>query len=182
MRSGTVQAVAAARGHRFSKRTCLSIRLVAGLGVTGDAHAGETVRHRSRVARDPTQPNLRQVHLIAAELFEDLAGRGFPGIGPADLGENVTTRGLDLLALPEGTRLRLGPEAVVELTGLRNPCIQLDRFRPGLMRAVLDKAPDGSLLRKAGIMAVVLSGGDVAAGDPIAAELPEGEGRPLRPV
>ena len=167
-----VAAVAASRGHRFSKRTALAIRLVAGLGVAGDAHAGATVKHRSRVARDPTQPNLRQVHLIDSALFDDLAARGFPGIGPADLGENVTTRGIDLLALPAGTRLALGPQAVVEVTGLRNPCVQLDRFRPGLMRAVLGRAPDGRLVRKAGIMAIVIADGDVSAGDRIAATLP----------
>lgn len=177
-----VAAVAAARGHRFSKKPALAIRLVEGLGVVGDAHAGATVKHRSRVARDPSQPNLRQVHLIDSALFDDLAGRGFPGIGPADLGENVTTRCVDLLALPTGTRLALGPEAVVEVTGLRNPCLQLDRFRPGLMRAVLERTPDGRLVRKAGIMAVVVAGGDVSAGDTIRVALPPEPHRQLEVV
>lgn len=168
----SVIGVAAARGHGFSKRVQLGVRLVAGLGVAGDAHAGETVKHRSRVARDPIQPNLRQVHLIHAELFDELADRGY-AIGPADLGENVTTRGIDLLGLSAGTRLRIGAEAVVEVTGLRNPCVQIDRFRPGLMRAVLGRDPEGRLLRKAGIMAIVLASGDVMAGDPIIPEAPD---------
>lgn len=176
-----IVAVASASGHAFSKRRQLAIRLVEGLGVAGDAHAGATVRHRSRVARDPTQPNLRQVHLIHAELFDELAGRGF-ALAPGDLGENVTTRGIDLLSLPAGTRLRLGPDAVVQVTGLRNPCSQIDRFRPGLMKAVLGRAADGRILRKSGIMAVVLAGGDVAAGDRISAERPPGPHRPLEVV
>lgn len=174
-------AVAARRGHHFSKTPQISIRLLAGLGVAGDGHAGATVKHRSRAAKDPTQPNLRQVHLLQAELFEELAAQGF-AIKPGDLGENVTTRGIDLLALPAGTRLRLGVEAVVSVTGLRNPCIQLDRFRPGLMKATLDRAPDGGLIRKAGVMAIVLTGGDVAAGDPIEAGLPDEPFRPLAVV
>ncbi|MDB5591583.1 MOSC domain-containing protein [Enterovirga sp.] len=176
-----VLSVSAARGHRFSKPRQLSVRLVAGLGILGDAHAGETVKHRSRVARDPTQPNLRQVHLIAAELFAELAGQGYP-IGPGDLGENITTQGIDLLGLPTGARLRLGREAVVEVTGLRNPCIQIDQFRPGLMQAVLGRAPDGSLIRKTGVMSIVIAGGDVAPGDAITIELPAGAPRPLEVV
>lgn len=176
--SASVVAVSAARGHVFSKRPQLAIRLVAGLGVAGDAHSGATVRHRSRVARDPTAPNLRQVHLIGAELFAELAGRGF-SVGPAELGENITTRDLALLALPSGTRLAIGAEAVIEVTGLRNPCVQLDRFHPGLMKAVLDRDPDGRLVRKAGVMAVVLRSGDVTAGDAILVERPPGLPRPL---
>ena len=173
-----VVAVSAARGHHFSKTPQLAIRLVAGMGVAGDAHAGATVKHRSRVARDPTQPNLRQVHLIHAELFAELDAAGFR-VAAADLGENVTTEGLDLLGLPTGTRLRLGTEAVVEVTGLRNPCIQIDRFQPGLMKAVLEKRPDGTLLRKSGIMAIVLAGGDVSPGDAIGIELPSEPHMPL---
>ena len=145
----------------------------------GDAHAGETVKHRSRVARDPTQPNLRQVHLIHAELFSELA---VYDLRPGDLGENVTTAGLDLLALPTGARLRLGDDALVEITGLRNPCLQLDRFRPGLMRAVLGRDAQGGLVRKAGVMGVVRAGGDVRAGDAITVELPEGPQRRLEVV
>ena len=140
-----------------------------------------TVQHRSRWARDRTAPNLRQVHLIHAELFDELRDAGFE-VGPGQMGENVTTRGVDLLALPTGTRLRLGREAIVVLTGLRNPCIQLERLHKGLMAATLGRATDGSLVRKAGVMAVVEVGGEVLAGDEIAIECPMGALRPLQPV
>lgn len=149
--------------HNFSKPAVQRIRLLAGQGVEGDAHAGERVRHRSRVAKDPTQPNLRQVHLIHAELFDELAGKGFV-VSPGQLGENVTTAGIDLLGLSAGTRLRLGDAALIEVTGLRNPCHQINGIAPGLMEAMLDRAADGSLIRKCGVMAVVLSGGEVAVG------------------
>ena len=177
----TILAVAQRRGHYFSKTLAMSIRIVAGLGVEGDGHAGVTVKHRSRVRRDPTQPNLRQVHLIHAELFDELAAKGFD-VKPGDLGENVTTQGVDLLALPRGTRLHLGDSAIVEITGLRNPCVQIDSFQKGLMAATLDKAADGSLIRKAGVMSVVIAGGDVRPGDAIRVELPAGERRALGPV
>lgn len=167
--------------HSFSKPARDLIVLVAGLGVRGDTHAGRTVRHRSRVARDPTAPNLRQVHLIHGELHDELRGRGF-AVAPGDMGENITTRGLDVLGLPAGTRLALGNSAVVEITGLRNPCTQLDGFQTGLMRAVLDRDADGGLVRKAGIMGIVLAGGTVRPGDPIGVELPAGPHLPLRPV
>ena len=176
-----VLAVSLRRGHHFSKTPALSIRILEGLGVEGDAHLGETVKHRSRVRRDPTQPNLRQVHLIHAELFDELRGKGFE-VRAGDLGENVTTRGVDLLALPQGTHLHLGDSAIVEVTGLRNPCVQIDMFQKGLMAATLDRAADGSLIRKAGIMSVVISGGDVRPGDPIRVELPDGPHRRLQPV
>jgi MOSC domain-containing protein YiiM len=166
-----VVAVARSPQHTMKKPLAEFIRLLAGLGVEGDAHQGQTVKHRSRVARDPTQPNLRQVHLIHAELFDELHAAGFD-IAPGEMGENVTTAGLDILALPAGTRLRLGAAAVVEVTGLRNPCAQLDGVRPGLMKATLDRGPDGKLIRKAGIMGIVLAGGEVRPGDPIAVELP----------
>lgn len=178
---GSVLAVSARSGHHFSKTPSLSIRLLKGLGVAGDAHMGETVKHRSRVRRDPTQPNLRQVHLIHAELFEELRAKGFV-VQPADLGENVTTEGIDLLALPSGTRLHLGASGVVEITGLRNPCIQIDDFQKGLMAATLDRDADGNLVRKAGVMGIVLSDGDVRPGDAIRVEWPEGTRRPLQPV
>jgi len=168
---GTIVAVARDEGHRFSKPILPVIRLLAGLGIEGDAHCGTTVKHRSRVAVDPTQPNLRQVHLIHAELFEELAGKGF-SLQPGDMGENVTTRGLDLLALPVGTRLRLGSEALVEITGLRNPCVQIEAFQPGLLKAVLGRDADGQLIRKAGIMGIVLEGGEVRPGDSIGVTLP----------
>ena len=168
---GTIVAVTRDEGHRFSKPLLPAIRLLAGLGVEGDAHCGKTVKHRSRVKVDPTQPNLRQVHLIHAELFEELAGKGF-SLRPGEIGENVTTRGLDLLALPAGTRLRLGSEALVEVTGLRNPCVQIEAFQPGLLKAVLGRDANGHLVRKAGIMAIVLEGGEVRPGDSIVVTLP----------
>ena len=166
-----VTAVSSSAEHGVSKENRDRIRLLAGLGVEGDAHMGATVRHRSRVARDPTRPNLRQVHLIHAELHDELRAAGYE-IAPGEMGENVTTRGLDLLTLPAGTRLRLGPAAVVEVTGLRNPCIQLDGIQHGLMQATLARDADGGLIRKAGVMGVVLAEGDVRPGDPIDVELP----------
>ena len=176
-----VESVNASPRHTLRKPGRLSIRLVQGYGVQGDAHAGPTVKHRSRVRRDPAQPNLRQVHLIHGELHDELAERGFK-VGPGEMGENVTTRGIDLLALPTGTRLRLGADAVVEITGLRNPCKQLERLQAGLMAAVLDHDDAGEIVRKAGVMAVVRAGGDVHAGDPIEVELPAAPHRRLRPV
>lgn len=176
-----VTAVSCDGSHRFSKPTRERIRLVAGLGVEGDAHMGETVKHRSRVARDPTQPNLRQVHLIHGELHDELRARGFK-VAPGEIGENITTRGVDLLALPTGSLLHLGRGAVLELTGLRNPCVQLDRFQAGLMSAVLDRDAEGGLIRKCGVMAIVVSGGEVRAGDPLRVELPAPPHSPLAPV
>jgi MOSC domain len=173
-----VTAVSSSAGHTFSKLPQAHVRLVAGLGVDGDAHSGATVKHRSRVARDPSQPNLRQVHLIHSELHDELRAGGFT-VGAGQMGENITTRGIDLLALPTGTLLRLGAHAVVEVTGLRNPCTQLDDFQPGLLAAVLGRDEAGNVIRKAGIMGVVVSGGEVRPGDPIAAELPAEPHRPL---
>ena len=178
---GSIVAVSLRAGHHFSKTPGLGIRLLKGLGVAGDAHMGETVKHRSRVRKDPTQPNLRQVHLIHAELFDELRGKGFV-VAPGELGENITTSGLDLLALPAGTRLYLGASAVVEITGLRNPCIQLDQFQQGLMAATLERDAQGTLVRKAGIMGIVLSEGDIRPGDTIRVEMPAGPHRPLQPV
>ena len=177
---GVVVAVSRSAAHSMSKPRVDAIRLLAGLGVEGDAHMGETVKHRSRVRRDPTRPNLRQVHLIHSELHDELRDRGFD-VAPGQMGENVTTRGIDLLGLPTGTRLRLG-EAVVELTGLRNPCVQLDGIGQGLMAATLDRDGDGELVRKAGVMGVVVEGGEVRPGDPVRTELPQGSHTPLRPV
>lgn len=176
-----VVAVARSPGHTLSKAPCEAILLLPGLGVDGDAHRGETVRHRSRVAVDPTQPNLRQVHLLHEELHDELRAAGFP-VAPGRMGENVTTRGIDLLGLPAGARLRLGDEAVVEVTGLRNPCAQLDGLAPGLMRATLARDAEGALVRKAGVMAVVVRGGAVRPGDAIHVRLPEGPRRVLAPV
>ncbi|MBK1717345.1 MOSC domain-containing protein [Thiocystis violacea] len=176
-----VIAVAANARHDFSKQTRPSIRLLTGLGVEGDAHCGTSVRHRSHVRRDPTRPNLRQVHLIQSELFAELAARGF-AIEPGGMGENITTRGVDLLSLPRGAELCIGAEAVVRLTGLRSPCSQLDGYRPGLMAAVLERAPDGGLIRKAGVMGVVVSGGTVGAGDAIRVTWPAEPFQRLEPV
>jgi len=176
-----VVAVSRRAEHAPGKERQDAIRLIAGLGVEGDAHAGETVKHRSRVRRDPGQPNLRQVHLIHSELHAELRGDGFE-VGPGEMGENVTTRGVDLLALPTGARLRLGADAVVEVTGLRNPCKQLNSIGDGLMAAVLDRDADGNLVRRSGVMSVVLEGGEVSAGDPIEVELPPEPHRLLEPV
>lgn len=175
-----VVAVHRSSTHSFSKFAEDGIVLLEGLGVQGDAHAGVTVRHRSRVARDPAQPNLRQVHLLQAELFGELMAAGF-AVWPGDLGENITTRGIDLLALSEGARVRVG-DAVLEVTGLRNPCSQIDGFQRGLMAAVLDRDAQGALVRKAGVMAVVVAGGAVAPGDPIRADAPVHPYRALAPV
>lgn len=179
--SGTVTAVSRSGTHTMSKPNERSIRLLEGLGVEGDAHLGPTVKHRSRVAKDPTVPNLRQVHLIHAELIDELRAQGFD-MTPGEMGENVTTRGVDLLGLPTGTRLRLGDDAIIEVTGLRNPCRQLNGLRPGLMNATLDRDAEGNLVRKAGIMAVVVTGGDVRPGDVIAVDLPAAPHRKLEAV
>lgn len=166
-----VSAVCFSGTHGFSKQTCAEIRLIEGLGVEGDAHLGATVQHRSRVRADPTQPNLRQVHLIHAELFKELAEKGFT-VKPGDLGENITTTGIDLLGLPRGSLLHLGAEAIVEVTGLRNPCSQINDFQPGLLQAVVMRDTNGALVRKAGIMSIVHRGGPVRVGDVIRLELP----------
>ncbi len=176
-----VQAVFKDASHRFSKCAASVIQLLAGLGVEGDAHCGVTVQHRSRVAQDPTQPNLRQVHLIQGELLDELAAQGLKVL-PGQLGENILTRGIDLLALPVGTRLRFPSGAEVELTGLRNPCAQIENFMPGLLAAVLGRDEQGQLVRKAGVMAVVREGGPVAPGDQMQVLLPEGPPRRLERV
>jgi MOSC domain-containing protein YiiM len=176
-----VMAVSRSATHTFSKPTAGAIRLVAGLGVEGDAHLGVTVKHRTRVRTDPDSPNLRQVHLIHAELHEELRAAGFM-VEAGQIGENVTTRGIALFCLPTGTRLHLGAAAVVEVTGLRNPCGQLDRFQAGLTAALMGRDEQGKLIRKAGIMSIVLSGGDVRPGDPIEIELPPEPYQPLERV
>jgi MOSC domain-containing protein YiiM len=165
----------------MSKPAHETIRLLAGLGVEGDAHLGTNDQHRYHMKRDPTRPNLRQVHLIHAELHEELLGAGF-ALAPGDMGENITTSGIDLLGLPSGTRLRLGDAAIIEVTGLRNPCHQLNGVRPGLMAATLGRDAEGNLIRKAGVMAVVIEGGTVRAGDAIGIELPATPHEKLQPV
>jgi MOSC domain-containing protein YiiM len=171
MLTGTVSAVHSSTTHEFSKLPRAQICLLAGLGVEGDAHMGATVKHRSRVAADPTQPNLRQVHLIHSELFGELKTRGFH-VQPGDLGENITTTDVDLLGLPVGAKLQIGQSAILEVTGLRNPCGQIENFQTGLLEAVLDRDTAGNLIRKAGIMSIVLVGGEVRSGDEIRVELP----------
>jgi MOSC domain-containing protein YiiM len=177
----TVVAVSRDSDHRFSKPQTQEIILLAGLGVHGDAHAGTTVQHRSRLAADPTQPNLRQVHLLHVELFAELDAQGF-AVQPGQLGENITTQNLDLLALPCGTQLRIGPEAVVEVTGLRNPCAQINAFQPLLLNAVLGRDGNGEVVRKAGIMGIVVTGGRVAPEDGIVVCLPAEQQRALERV
>jgi MOSC domain-containing protein YiiM len=178
---GRVTAVSRSATYTMSKPNQASIRLAVGLGVDDDAHQGEKVRHRGRMARDPDQPNLRQVHLIHAELHDELRVAGFV-LEPGEMGENVTTHGIDLLGLPAGTLLRLGGSAVVEVTGLRNPCYQLDDLRPGLMAATLGRDDQGNIVRKAGIMGIVRDGGEVRPGDTIEVELPAPPHLPLQPV
>jgi len=174
--AGCVISVSRSASHRFSKDVAESIRLLAGLGVEGDAHCGALVKHRYRVKQDPTQPNLCQVHLLQAELFEELRRKGF-AIAPGEMGENITTAGIDLLGLPTGALLTIGETAVVEVTGLRNPCVQMNQFRAGLMTAVIERKSAGKVIKKAGIMGIVIAGGVVRAGDTIRAEMPE---RPWR--
>lgn len=181
MAEARVLSLACDAEHRFSKQPVAALRLLAGLGVDGDAHQGLTVKHRSRLKVDPTQPNLRQVHLIHAELFDELQTKGFI-VGPGELGENITTTDIDLLALPRGALLRIGATAVVELTGLRNPCAQIERFRPGLLAAVLDRGPGGEVIRKAGVMSIVRVGGIVNVGDTVEVDLPPRPHLPLEPV
>ena len=178
--NGEVISVNCSSMHSLIKPNQESVRLLEGLGVEGDAHSGKTVKHRSRVARDPNQPNLRQVHLIHSELYDELKGAGFD-VSHGQMGENITTKGVDLLGLPTGTHLHLR-DAVVEVTGLRNPCAQLEKIQTGLLELVLDKDEDGNLIRKAGIMGIVVTGGEVAPGDEIRVELPSGPHRPLQPV
>ncbi|WP_405467708.1 MOSC domain-containing protein [Streptomyces canus] len=176
--SGIVAAVSSNPEYSFTKPNRDSIMLLAGLGVEGDVHAGVTVKHRSRVAQDPTQPNLRQVHLIHEELFAEVSAEGFK-VAPGDLGENITTRDIDLLGLPVGTLLRIGDHAVLEVTGLRNPCLQIDNFQDGLLKQVVGRDEAGNVVRRAGIMSIVKQGGAVRPGDTIKAELPSGPHRPL---
>jgi MOSC domain-containing protein YiiM len=178
---GEIVSVSRSATHSFSKETIDVIKLLAGLGVEGDAHMGTTVKHRSRVAQNPDQPNLRQVHFIHSELFDELQSKGYH-VEPGQMGENMTTRGIHLLGLPTGTKLYIGKTAVVEITGLRNPCSQIDNFQSGLLSAVLDHDEHGNLIRKAGVMGIVLTGGDVRSGDPVRVELPPPPFRPLERV
>jgi MOSC domain-containing protein YiiM len=179
--NGIVTAVSRSATHTMSKQNRDSITLRAGLGVDEDAHQGRTIQHRSRTMKDPERPNRRQVHLISSELHDELRAAGF-AVSPGEMGENITTRGVDLLALPAGARLHVGGTAVIEATGLRDPCSQLDGIRPGLMQATLARDASGNVIRKAGIMGVVLVDGEVRPGDPIRVELPPEPHRALAPV
>ncbi len=176
--SGIVAAVSRSSSHSFTKETQSSIRFIEGLGVEGDAHLGDKVKHRYLVRKNPNAPNLRQVHLIASETLDELNGAGFDLV-PGAIGENVLTKGLNLLALPEGAVLQLGERARIRITRLRNPCRQLNAFREGLTQAVLERDESGKLIRKAGIMSVVINSGDICQGDRIYVELPDPPHRAL---
>ncbi|WP_370448386.1 MOSC domain-containing protein [Cryobacterium sp. TMT2-18-3] len=176
--AATVESVSRDERHAFSKPTVPDIRLIAGFGVEGDAHAGATTQHRYLIVKDPTRANLTQVHFMPAELFDELRGAGFE-VSPGELGENITTRGLDLSGLPRGARLRLGTHAVVEITGVRNPCSLINGYQKGLMKTLIDTDDAGLVIRKAGIMGIVVTGGSVAPGDPIRVRLPAGKHLPL---
>jgi MOSC domain-containing protein YiiM len=178
MSRATVLAVHACSTHEFSKSAAESIELVAGVGVVGDAHAGAQVKHRSRVAADPTQPNLRQVHLMHGELFDFVADKGYT-VEPGNLGENITTSGIDILGLPTGTTLALGPDALVTLTGLRNPCGQINGFSEGLLKELVYNDEDGNTVRLGGVMSVVIRGGIVRPDDEIQIGLPPQPHHPL---
>lgn len=172
MRKGKIIGVSKSQSHTFNKFSCEHITLIEGLGVKGDAHMGKTVKHRSRVSKDPTQPNLRQVHLVNYELFEELKEKGFY-IKNGEMGENITTIGIDLLSLPKSTILKLGQKVKIKITGLRNPCNQLNSIKDGLMKAVLDDDENGNLIRKAGVMGVVVEGGKISVGEEIEILLPQ---------
>ena len=167
-----VVSVSQCESHNFSKNQVESICLIEGEGIKGDAHCGITVKHRSRVKKDPSQPNLRQVHLIHNELIGELQQKGFD-VHPATMGENITTSGIDLLGLPTDAILKIGKQVKIKITGLRNPCVQLDEYQKGLTAAVLDRDKKGNLIRKAGVMGIVIVGGDVKTGDEIQVVLPQ---------
>ena len=166
-----VIAVSCSETHSFSKPNQTVIKLIEGIGVEGDAHSGRTVKHRFLVKKDATRPNIRQVHLIHNELLDELNAKGF-SVNPGQLGENITTRGIDLLSLPSGTIMNIGFEVVIELTALRNPCKQIDEFQEGMLKAVLYKDENGVLVRKTGVMGIVKSGGEICPGDAIVIDLP----------
>jgi hypothetical protein len=179
--TATVRALHRSAEYTFSKETCPSLELIAGIGVADDVHAGAAVRHRSRVERDPLQPNLRQVHLFDSELLDLLSGEGF-ALTPGVLGENITTSGLAALSLPTGTLLRVGPKALLALTGIRNPCAQIEARFPGLLKRMVHRTELGDLVRLTGAMAVVVQPGTIHEGDRIAVQLPPGDPQPLQLV
>lgn len=176
-----VESLAQSATYTFHKQPVARARFLEGMGLEGDVHSGRTVKHRSRVAADPSQPNLRQVHLIHGELLDELQEAGY-SVGPGRLGENVLTRGVDLLGLSTGTHLRLGNEVVVEVTGLRNPCVQLESIGPNLLKRLAYRDDQGTLIRRAGVMATVVKAGEVNQGDEIQVDVPDGPHRPLQKV
>lgn len=139
-----------------------TVHLIENWGVEGDYHAGPLVRHRYLAKKDPTKPNMRQVLLMDAVVFADLAQNDIH-IGPGMMGENITIEGLAVMQLAVGTRLAIG-SAVVEVTERRSPCYQLNGIDPRLLKAVVTKQ-DGQAIFKAGIMTRILQGGWVRAGD-----------------
>jgi len=175
-----VMSVNQAARHDVRKTPVAALHLRSGLGADGDAHYGATVQHRYDRRRDPSRLNLRQVHLIGAELLEELGRAGYR-IAPGDLGENITTADIDLASLPAATRLHIGSSAVLELTGLREPCVLLDRIAPGLRLAACGERSGETILRH-GAMAIVVAGGEVRAGDAIEISLPPSPHRPMRVV
>lgn len=179
--SVTVIAVASDKAHNFSKPTQPAINLIAGFGVEGDAHGGATVQHLSDKKKNPEAPNLRQVHLMHAELFDELAEQGITVLA-GQMGENIVTRGIDLLSLSEGTEFHFPSGAIIQITGLRSPCKKLNTIHPDLLKAVVEKRADGSVNKKTGVMSVVLTGGKVCEGDEIKVVTPQGEHKPLECV
>jgi len=183
--TGVVLAVHRSDEHTFAKPTVDSVTLLPGLGVEGDAHLGAQVKHRSRVAADPNQPNLRQVHLVMSELLDDVRAAGHE-IEPGRLGENVTTTGIDLIGLPVGSMLRIGDTALVALTGLRNPCKQIRDVGDGVLKMMFVDGErygrPGEQIGRTGVMGVVVAGGTVSAGDEIAVRYPAGVLTPMQKV
>jgi len=171
MKSGKVHSLSSSAQHSFSKHTTHQVEVIKGIGIKGDAHAGVKVKHRSRVAKDPNQPNLRQIHLIHLELLKELVAKGYT-VNPGDLGENITTEGISILNLPKDTILKIGENVAIQITGLRNPCHQIDKFQKGLLKEVVGKNDAGDIIRMAGIMAIVLEGGMIKVNDEILVELP----------
>ena len=168
---GIVAGVFVSGGHTFSKSERYSVTLLQGLGIEGDAHCGSTVQHLSDRKKNSTRSNLRQLHLIQSELIEELNATGFD-VRPGDLGENITTGQIDLPALPQGTLLRIGDTAVVEITGLRTPCFKIERFRKGLRSAVTEHRHGGPATLKGALMAIVVAGGVVNRDDRIGVIIP----------
>ncbi|SRR6266446_5986019 len=160
--SGRVIAVCCNPEPDLPKPVVDAVHLIENWGVEGDYHAGSLVRHRYLAKKDPTRPNMRQVLLMDAAVFAELAQNDIH-IGPGMMGENITIEGMAMMQLAVGTRLAIG-SAIVEVTERRSPCYQLNGIDPRLLKAVARKQ-DGQAIFKAGIMAQILQGGWVRAGD-----------------